>query len=254
MATSNPLLPPVEHRRAGSVDIVLGVQWGDEGKGRVVDLLARDYAIVARFGGGDNAGHSIQVGEQKLALRIVPSGALVPSDQAAHRRPAPSSSLRDADPTNSTRSPRSASTSRASTISDRAQIVLPVSCAARPSVRARPRWRGDRDDRARHRSGLRRPRRPARRDVRRSALGRSAGREDPAGRCEAKAPLLAGIADVPREEDVVAETLAAAERVAAAHCRRRGLHQRSTRARARTSSPRAPRVRCLTLRMVRIRS
>jgi adenylosuccinate synthase len=63
----------------GRIDVVLGIQWGDEGKGRIVDLLAKDYAIVARFGGGDNAGHSIQVGEQKLALRIVPSGALVPS-------------------------------------------------------------------------------------------------------------------------------------------------------------------------------
>ena len=61
------------------VDVVLGIQWGDEGKGRIVDLLAREYAIVARFGGGNNAGHSIQVGEQKLAVRLVPSGALVPS-------------------------------------------------------------------------------------------------------------------------------------------------------------------------------
>jgi len=60
------------------LDIVLGIQWGDEGKGRVVDLLARDYDIVARFGGGDNAGHSIEVGDTKIALRIVPSGALVP--------------------------------------------------------------------------------------------------------------------------------------------------------------------------------
>jgi len=59
------------------VDIVVGIQWGDEGKGRVVDLLARDYAGIARFGGGDNAGHSIEVGETKLALHIVPSGVLV---------------------------------------------------------------------------------------------------------------------------------------------------------------------------------
>jgi len=59
------------------VDIVVGIQWGDEGKGRVVDLLARDYAAIARFGGGDNAGHSIEVGDTKLALHIVPSGALV---------------------------------------------------------------------------------------------------------------------------------------------------------------------------------
>ena len=57
-------------------DIVLGVQWGDEGKGRVVDLLSADYDVVARFGGGDNAGHTLVVGERKLALRIVPSGVL----------------------------------------------------------------------------------------------------------------------------------------------------------------------------------
>jgi adenylosuccinate synthase len=59
------------------VDVVVGIQWGDEGKGRVVDLLAREYAGIARFGGGDNAGHSIEVGETKLALHIVPSGVLV---------------------------------------------------------------------------------------------------------------------------------------------------------------------------------
>jgi adenylosuccinate synthase len=66
------------HDPARPLDIAVGIQWGDEGKGRVVDLMAGDYDIVARFGGGDNAGHSIEVGEQKLALRIVPSGALVP--------------------------------------------------------------------------------------------------------------------------------------------------------------------------------
>ncbi|GAC1302652.1 MAG: adenylosuccinate synthase [Vulcanimicrobiaceae bacterium] len=57
-------------------DIVLGIQWGDEGKGRVVDSFARDYDLVARFGGGDNAGHTLVVGDRKLALRIVPSGVL----------------------------------------------------------------------------------------------------------------------------------------------------------------------------------
>ena len=58
------------------VDIILGIQWGDEGKGRVVDLYAGDYDIVARFGGGDNAGHTLVVGDRKIALRIVPSGVL----------------------------------------------------------------------------------------------------------------------------------------------------------------------------------
>ncbi len=57
-------------------DIVLGIQWGDEGKGRVVDMYAKDYDVVARFGGGDNAGHTLVVGDRKLALRVVPSGVL----------------------------------------------------------------------------------------------------------------------------------------------------------------------------------
>jgi adenylosuccinate synthase len=60
------------------VDIILGCQWGDEGKGRIVDLYAADYDVVARFGGGDNAGHSIVVGSQELALRIVPSAVMHP--------------------------------------------------------------------------------------------------------------------------------------------------------------------------------
>jgi adenylosuccinate synthase len=68
---------PADARRP--VDIVVGIQWGDEGKGRVVDLLARDYGVIARFGGGDNAGHSIEVGDTKLALHVVPSGVLVES-------------------------------------------------------------------------------------------------------------------------------------------------------------------------------
>jgi adenylosuccinate synthase len=59
-------------------DVIIGLQWGDEGKGRIVDLYAADYDVVARFGGGDNAGHSIVVGERELALRIVPSGVMHP--------------------------------------------------------------------------------------------------------------------------------------------------------------------------------
>jgi adenylosuccinate synthase len=70
------ILPaPDDPRRP--VDVCVGIQWGDEGKGRVVDLLARDYGVIARFGGGDNAGHSIEVGDTKLALHVVPSGVLV---------------------------------------------------------------------------------------------------------------------------------------------------------------------------------
>ena len=61
-------------------DIIVGIQWGDEGKGRIVDWYAGRYDVVARFGGGDNAGHSIEVGKEKLALRIVPSGVMQQCD------------------------------------------------------------------------------------------------------------------------------------------------------------------------------
>jgi len=63
---------------AARADVIVGIQWGDEGKGRIVDLFASAYDVVARFGGGDNAGHQIKVGEVELALRIVPSGVLNP--------------------------------------------------------------------------------------------------------------------------------------------------------------------------------
>src|SRR5262245_53650254 len=55
---------------------VLGAQWGDEGKGKVVDLLTPHFAVVARYQGGHNAGHTVYVGEQKLILRLLPSGIL----------------------------------------------------------------------------------------------------------------------------------------------------------------------------------
>jgi adenylosuccinate synthase len=58
------------------LDIVLGTQWGDEGKGRVVDLLSEQAEIVARYNGGDNAGHTVKVGEQTFKLHLVPSGVI----------------------------------------------------------------------------------------------------------------------------------------------------------------------------------
>ena len=56
--------------------IVVGAQWGDEGKGRVVDWLGRDAHLVARFGGGDNAGHTVVAQGHKLGLHLIPSGIL----------------------------------------------------------------------------------------------------------------------------------------------------------------------------------
>lgn len=59
-----------------SVIIVVGTQWGDEGKGRVVDYLAREAQLVARFNGGDNAGHTVLAQGHTLRLHLVPSGIL----------------------------------------------------------------------------------------------------------------------------------------------------------------------------------
>jgi adenylosuccinate synthase len=55
---------------------VLGAQWGDEGKGKIVDLLTRHFSIVARYQGGHNAGHTVYAGGKKFVLRLLPSGIL----------------------------------------------------------------------------------------------------------------------------------------------------------------------------------
>ena len=58
----------------GKVDVLLGLQWGDEGKGKVVDVLTPRYDVVARFQGGPNAGHTLEFDGQKYVLRSIPSG------------------------------------------------------------------------------------------------------------------------------------------------------------------------------------
>ncbi len=56
------------------VDILIGTQWGDEGKGKLIDVLTRDVDMVVRFQGGNNAGHTVEIGDQKYVLHLVPSG------------------------------------------------------------------------------------------------------------------------------------------------------------------------------------
>jgi adenylosuccinate synthase len=56
------------------VDVILGLQWGDEGKGKIVDFFAKDYDVVARFQGGPNAGHTLYVKDKKVVLHQIPSG------------------------------------------------------------------------------------------------------------------------------------------------------------------------------------
>jgi adenylosuccinate synthase len=62
------------------VDVLLGLQWGDEGKGKIVDVLAPQYDMIARFQGGPNAGHTLVIGGKKMVLHTIPSGVF-------HERP-----------------------------------------------------------------------------------------------------------------------------------------------------------------------
>ncbi|MFO0963019.1 MAG: adenylosuccinate synthase [Phycisphaerales bacterium] len=57
---------------------IVGLQWGDEGKGKIVDLLTAEHDVIVRYNGGANAGHTVQVGDQRYALHLIPSGILYP--------------------------------------------------------------------------------------------------------------------------------------------------------------------------------
>ena len=59
-----------------SINAIVGGQWGDEGKGKIVDLLSKDVDIVARYQGGSNAGHTVYRNSQKIVLHQIPTGVL----------------------------------------------------------------------------------------------------------------------------------------------------------------------------------
>ena len=69
-----------------ALDIIIGAQWGDEGKGRVTDLMAAEADIVARYSGGDNAGHTVTVGDEIYKLHLIPSGIIQPGRDGHHRQ------------------------------------------------------------------------------------------------------------------------------------------------------------------------
>ena len=60
---------------------VFGAQWGDEGKGKLIDLLSVDVDVVVRYQGGANAGHTVVVGDEKYILHLIPSGILHPEQK-----------------------------------------------------------------------------------------------------------------------------------------------------------------------------
>ena len=66
--------------------VVVGTQWGDEGKGKIVDLLTEQAAMVVRYQGGNNAGHTLVVGGEKFIFHLIPSGILHPGTRLPHRQ------------------------------------------------------------------------------------------------------------------------------------------------------------------------
>ena len=73
---------PTTQSHASRCAAVIGLQWGDEGKGKIVDLLAPTFDAIVRFNGGANAGHSVVVGSTRYALHLIPSGILAPGKKA----------------------------------------------------------------------------------------------------------------------------------------------------------------------------
>ena len=71
-----------EERMRAKTAVVLGAQWGDEGKGKIVDVLSERFSAVARYAGGHNAGHTVIHGEQKFILQLIPCGVLRPGCKA----------------------------------------------------------------------------------------------------------------------------------------------------------------------------
>jgi len=111
---------PVRHSPCTAV---VGLQWGDEGKGKVVDLIAPRFGAVVRFNGGANAGHSVVVGGVRFALHLIPSGILYPDKAAVIGNGVvvdPEALLRECDGLTT----RGVSVAGL-TISDRAHVVMP---------------------------------------------------------------------------------------------------------------------------------
>ena len=108
---------------SGHAAAVVGLQWGDEGKGKLVDLLASKYRAVVRYNGGANAGHSVVVGGERYSLHLVPSGILSPSCEAIIGNGVVVDPLRLLEEIETLNS-RGVDTSRL-VISDRAHVVMP---------------------------------------------------------------------------------------------------------------------------------
>ena len=168
--------------------VIIGVQWGDEGKGKATDLLGERTDCVVKFNGGNNAGHTVVIGDEKYALHLLPSGILSPGVTPSSAT-ASSSTSRCSSPSSRRSNARGLDTSPAQDQRERARHHA-VPPHARQGDRAVPRQAADRHDRPRHRPGLCRQDQPRRHPhagpVRREhpapeGRGRARPEEPPAG-------------------------------------------------------------------------
>src|SRR5258707_14856119 len=60
--------------KKGKTAVIVGAQWGDEGKGKIVDVVSENFSVVARYAGGHNAGHTVIINRKKFILHVVPCG------------------------------------------------------------------------------------------------------------------------------------------------------------------------------------
>ena len=140
--------------------VIVGLQWGDEGKGKTTDFLAEQVAMVVRYQGGDNAGHTVVSGDEVFKLRLTPSGVLYPHITSVIGNGVvvnPLTLIDELDMLDRARDRRRARPGQPQRARDHA-----VPRGAGPGERGAPRRRQGRDDRPRDRADLRRPRVAAR--------------------------------------------------------------------------------------------
>ena len=142
--------------RMGKNLVVIGTQWGDEGKGKIVDLLTERVGAVARFQGGHNAGHTLVIGGQKTVLSLIPSGILREGVRCLIGNGVVLSleALLEREPTTLDRA-RRARCSSACASAPRLPLILPSHIALDQAREHAKRRQGDRHHRPRHRPGLR---------------------------------------------------------------------------------------------------
>ena len=146
-ARGRPLMPAT---------VIVGLQWGDEGKGKTTDFLAEQVAMVVRYQGGDNAGHTVVTGDEVFKLHLVPSGVLYPHITSVIGNGVvvnPATLISELDALTA----RGIDVARVR-VSRSAHVIMPYHVALDRANEARLGGREGRDDRARDRAGVRRSR------------------------------------------------------------------------------------------------